>query len=340
MVDSDVNVLVPPADAASDPSEFLRWTPEFWNEPEDAGEELIKAGILIESQINVLEGHYEQGKTAIMVDVARQWVELERPVLYLDYEMGKRRVRRRLKSNLWTPDHLDYWYYLYMPTLQPGLLNQLLSVMPESPLIAIDSYSQAMMYLAREENSATEAGNWWVTELQGAREAGATVLVIDQVKQSATARDRYAGRGTGAKSFGADVKWFVERYEKFTPTQAGLVKLTLNKDREGVLPPALGFVVGDGNGNLTVTPTEVPKGSPIDEQAVEATLGVLEVEGWSSPTAVKQRTEGYGDSTIRSTLQYLEGKGVVVSRPRIGKGGGTEYNIATGEHATDVPTLN
>lgn len=339
---TDVGVIVPPADAATDPAAFLRWTQEFWDEPEDAGLDLIKARLLIDEQIAILEGHYEAGKTAIMMDVERQWIEdLGRPVLHLDYEMGKRRVKRRMKAAMWDASALDLWHYLYMPTLQPGFMNQLMALIPERPLIAVDSYSAAMMYLSREENSATEAGNFWVTELQGAREAGATILVIDQVKQSATSRDRYAGRGTGAKSFQADVKWFVERYEKFTPTQQGLVKLTLQKDREGVLPQALGFKVGDGDGHLTVMPTEVPKGAPIDESAIEAALNVLVVDGWLTATGVKQRTEGYGDATIRSVLQYLEGKGLLQSRPRVGKGGGIEYSLANDDNqASDVPALD
>lgn len=340
---TDVEQVPRPDDVVeADPAAQLRWTEEFWNEPEEAGTELIRAGLLIEGQIATFEGHYEQGKTAIMIDVARQWIEMGRPVIYLDYEMGKRRVKRRMKDNKWGPAHLEWWHYEYMPTLQPGHLNQLMAMVPPHPLIAVDSYSQAMMYLAREENSATEAGNWWVTELQGAREAGATILVIDQVVKSATSRDRYAGRGTGAKSFGTDVKWFVERYEKFTPTQSGLVKLTLLKDREGVMPQAKGFIVGDGDGHLTVTETEPPKGNPIDDQAVEAVVNVLEVEGWSSPTSVKQKTEGYGDQTIRSVLLYLESKGILQSRPRQGKGGGTEYNLAdnTDKRASDAPALD
>jgi hypothetical protein len=339
-MDGDVEVVVPPADAATDPSAFLKWDQAFWDESDAAGQDLIKADLLIEQEIAILEGHYEAGKTAIMTDVERQWIEMGRPVLHLDYEMGKRRMRSRMKANRWGPAHLELWHYLYMPTLEPGFLAQLMALVPEHPLIAVDSYSQAMMFLNREENSATEAGNFWVSELQGARESGATVLVIDQVKQNATARDRYAGRGTGAKSFGADVKWFVERYEKFTPTQSGLVKLTLQKDREGVLPEALGFVVGDGEGHLTVSRTEPPKGTPIDEQAIESIVAVIEVEGWLTPTGVKQRTEGYGDATIRSTLQYLEGKGVLRSRPRVGKGGGTEYNKVDGDIADDTPSLD
>lgn len=332
-------VAVPEADKTLDPAAALRWTPEFWHEADEAGTELIRAGLVIERQINTLEGHYENGKTAVMVDVARQWIEMGRPVLYLDYEMGRRRVRKRMKANLWTPAHLPFWHYLYMPNPEPGLLKKLLSYLPENPLVAVDSYSQAMMYLAREENSATEAGNWWVTELQGAREEGATILVIDQVKQSATSRDRYAGRGTGAKSFGADVKWFVERYEKFSPTQQGLVKLTLHKDREGVLPEHVAFKVGDGDGHLTLTPTEPPKGDPVDPNLLEHLTDVLRIEGWQTVEAMKSKV-GAGYPTISSALNYLMDRDKVQSRPRAGKGGGTEYALITIAIMADTPGLD
>lgn len=340
---TDVETPIPAPDDATDPSAFMRWDEAFWNEPEGKGAELIRAGLLIQGQIAIFEGHYEAGKTAVMVDVARQWIEMGRPVLYFDYEMGKRRVRSRLKANRWGPAHLEWWHYLYMPTLKPGFLNQLMSMFedPTKVLIAVDSIAAAMMFLSREENSATELGNWWVTELQAAREMGATILLVDQVKQSATSRDKYAGRGSGAKSFNADVKWFVERYERFSPTQAGLVKLTRQKDREGVLPDALGFRVGDGEGHLTITPTDPPKGQPVDDQAVDAVLAIIEQDGWSTASGIKQRTEGFGDGTIRSALQHLEGRGILQSRPRTGRGGGIEYNMAdTSNRANDVPGLD
>lgn len=332
---------IPKATDVADPAAAWRWSPEFWDESEAAGSELVRAGILIEGQITTLEGHYENGKTAVMIDVARQWIEMGRPVMYLDYEMGRRRVKRRMKANLWTHDHLRGWHYLYTPNPEPGLLRKLIDALPPHPLIAVDSYSQAMMYLAREENSATEAGNWWVTELQGAREAGATVVVIDQVKQSATARDRYAGRGTGAKSFGTDVKWFVERFEKFSPSQIGLVKLTLHKDREGILPERMAFRVGDGQGNLTLTPTEPPKGDPVEPSLLEGVLDVLRSEGWQTTEALKQKV-GHGWSAINGALQYLSTAGRVQSRPRAGKGGGTEYALldVAPAVAPDTPALD
>jgi hypothetical protein len=336
---ADKDVTPPPAEEAEDPIALMRWTPEFWDEADTAGTDLIRAGILIENQINTLEGHYENGKTAVMIDVARQWIELGRPVLYLDYEMGRRRVRKRMKANKWAVEHLAGWHYLYMPNPEAGLLRKLVALMPEKPLVAVDSYSQAMMYLAREENSATEAGNWWVTELQGIREDGATVLVIDQVKQSATSRDRYAGRGTGAKSFGTDVKWFVERYEKFSPSQIGLVKLTLHKDREGVLPEEVAFRVGDGKGHLTLTPTEPPKGDPVDANLLEDVLDALRMGGWQTAEALKQKV-GHGHAAISSALRYLESSGRVQSRPRTGKGGGIEFATAEEKTADDTPPLD
>lgn len=335
----------PPADASSDPAAAFRWTKEFWDEPAEKGAELIRLDMLIEGTIGILEGHYESGKTTLMLDLARRWItELGRPVFHIDYEMGRRRIRARVKALPGFDNDRGFWeglwHYDYMPNLAPGLLEQIMSVLPERPLITFDSYSQAMMYLSRDENSATESGNFWVSELQRARELGATVLVIDQVKQSATARDKYAGRGTGAKAFGADFVWYVERFEKFAPDRVGKIKLTLHKDREGVLPDLLGFEVGDGHGGLTLTPIDPPKGSPIDDQAIEAVTNVLEQDGWSSPNAIKQRTEGFGDATIRSTLMYLEGKGIVESRPRQGRGGGMEYNLVNAnDRAVDVPDV-
>lgn len=330
----DANFNVPAADATADPAAFMRWDEQFWNEPEEAGRDLIRARLLMEGQINTLEGHYENGKTAVMIDVARQWAELGRPVLYLDYEMGMRRVRRRMKANLWHADLLPLWHYLYMPNPEPGLLAKLMGVVPEKPMIAVDSYSQAMMYLSRDENSATEAGSWWVTELQGARDNfGATIVVIDQVTKGATSNDRYAGRGTGAKSFGTDVKWFVERYERFSPTQIGLVKLTRLKDREGVLPEELAFHVGDGQGNLILTPTEPPAGPPIDEQLVRDALAVLRSEGWQTKDSLKAKL-GVGYPKAAVVLDHLVKTAQAVQRERVGRGGGTEYGLPTGATTT------
>lgn len=338
----DEPAAIPQADAAQDAAAALRWTEDFWNEEDQAGAEMIRAGLLIEGVINTLEGHYENGKTAVMIDVARQWIEMGRPVLYLDYEMGKRRVRKRMKANNWTPEHLKLWHYLYMPNPELGLLEKLLAVLPgEHPMVAIDSVSAAMQKLGREENSATDVGNWWVNELQAARDnRGATVLVVDQVTKGATSRDRYAGRGSGAKAFGGDVIWFVERFEKFSPTQIGLVKLTLHKDREGVLPEHLAFRVGDGDGHLILAPAEPPKGDPIDADLLDDLETALRESGWQTVESLKQKV-GRGYPAISSALQYLTNRGRAESRPRAGKGGGTEYGLVTeAERAVDTPSLD
>lgn len=288
----------------------LKWTREFWDEPDDAGLELVRCGMLIHSQINTLEGHYEQGKTVVLVDLARQWIQNHGPVLHLDFEMGQRRVRKRLKANQWTPEHLDRWHYAYAPALPDGKLAMMGEVLGPDLLVTLDSYSQAMMMMGLEENSATEAGGWWGRELQAAREAGVTIAVIDQVKQSASSSSAYGGRGTGAKSFGTDVKWFVERFEKFSPTQRGLVRLTLKKDREGVLPERLGFVVGDGKGALTLEPTDPPRGEPTDPALLEAVLDAFEGaaarahDGWLSKNEVDAECSGWGTNKVGTALEY------------------------------------
>ena len=316
--------------------DHLRWDADFWNEPDEAGLELIRCGSLIQGQINVFEGHYEQGKTVVLVDLARQWIESHGPVLYLDFEMGKRRVKKRMRANLWTERHLERWHYKYHPNLEgEGMLALLAQVLGPNLLICMDSFSAAMMALGLEENSATESGGWW-GELQQACQAGATVALIDQVTKSATAASAYAGRGSGAKSFGADVKWFVERFEKFSPTQQGLVRMTLKKDREGVLPERVGFKVGDGKGNLTVEPADAPRGEPADPALLDAVLDVFadpsmefKPGGWLSMNQLDGELAGYGQKKIKSALKYHLEQGTLEFSENIpGKGGGRGYRLS------------
>ena len=313
----------------------MQWSAEFWDEDDSVGEELIRCGALIHGQINVFEGHYEQGKTVVMIDLARQWIRSHGPVLYLDFEMGLRRVRKRMKANQWTVEDLDKWYYRYAPNLEgEGHLAVLAQLLGPDLLICMDSFSAAMMALGLEENSATETGGWW-SELQAACQQGATVALIDQVKQTASAASAYGGRGTGAKSFGADVKWFVERFEKFTPTQPGVVRMTLKKDREGVLAERLGFEVGDGKGNLTVTPTDPPRGAPANPELLNrvedvfASDGIAKKEGgWMSLNMLDKALEGYGSEKIAKACEYMTDRGILEYDDKIpGKGGGAGWRL-------------
>lgn len=329
-----------PIDVAS-----LRWSPEFWDEPEDAGLQLVRGELLISGQINELNGLFEQGKTWVAIDQARQWIETSRPVLYLDFEMGRRRVRKRLKANGWTREHLPLFHYAYSPGLPPGKLALVTAELPEV-LVVIDSLSAALMSLGLDENSATEVGGWWERELRGACETtGATFALVSQVKQTASSSMRFTTRGTGATSFGADVKWFVERYEKFTPEQVGKIKLTLQKDREGVLPDRLGFIVGDGAGNVTLEPCDPPKGEPLDPDLLEKVLDVfmgVEAEmneGWLVTNTIKDATEGYGWAKVNSALEYHREAGALEVRVNPNRKNSTQWRLVPDdERAAPTPT--
>lgn len=322
----------------------LRWSPEFWDEPEDAGLQLVRGGLLIAGQINEVNGLFEQGKTWVAIDQARQWIESGRPVLYLDFEMGRRRVRKRLKANGWTAEHLPLFHYAYSPGLPPGKLALVAAALPES-LVVIDSLSAALMSLGLDENSATEVGGWWERELRGACEqAGATFALVSQVKQSASSSMRFTTRGTGATSFGADVKWFVERYEKFSPDQVGKIKLTLQKDREGVLPDRLGFIVGDGQGNVTLEPCDPPKGEPLNPDLLEKVIDVFEGidaelhGGWVVTNTIKEATEGYGWGSVNSALEYHREAGVLEARINPDRKNSTQWRrVPEDERAAQAP---
>jgi hypothetical protein len=244
------------APLTSDRLDLERWGAEFWNEPADAVVDMIRHRLLIKGRTHLVRGHYGQGKTIVLVDVARQWIEDGGHVIWLDYEMGKRPLRNRMQANGWSVAELARWHYAYGPTFERGELRRHVEALSaDDVLVVIDSLAGAGMMFDEDENAASEAGRWFVQNVQEVREAGATVAAVEQEKQSATRSERY-GRGTGAKSYHADVSWFVEAVEPFSRSRSGRLRLTLKKDREGIwsLGDELHFAIGDGEGGLPLVP--------------------------------------------------------------------------------------
>lgn len=335
-------------DKDRDPLVGLRWSSEFWNETEDEARGLIREGVLIAKQINNFTGHFEHGKTTIVGDLAYKWATNHGPVLYLDWEMGSRRVRKRMKAHGWTEDLMrEHWYYSYAPQLPPGKLAAVADLLGPNLLIVIDSFSAAMMSLGLSENDATEVGKWWGAELQPLGErSSATVAVISQVKQSASSSSTYTQRGTGATSFGSDVIWFVERFRKFTPTEAGEVRLTRKKDREGVLPERLGFALGgDGEDRIALRPIDPPKGEPADENLLELVTALLEgpeseARGGLATSAICKGIEGYGEAKVKTALEQLERDLRVEHFMNTGTGGGVKWRLPSTVVVPNAPPLN
>ena len=95
------------------------WSEEFWTETEEQGPALVRHDLLVKGRINLFAGHFEHGKTTVVGDLSRKWAASDGPVLYLDWEMGTRRVRKRLKAHGWDyPLAHERLRYSYSPRLR------------------------------------------------------------------------------------------------------------------------------------------------------------------------------------------------------------------------------
>jgi hypothetical protein len=324
------------------------WSREFWEEPEGVAKELIAHELLVRGRINIFAGHFEHGKTTVVGDLSRKWAQSDGPVLYLDWEMGTRRVKKRMKAHGWTYDlQRDRLRYAYSPRLFPRELLEWAREVGPKGLIVFDSFNAAMMAQGIDENSAKDVGEWWTNELAPlTEEVGVTVAMISQVKQSAGAHSTYTQRGTGAVSFGTDVMWLVERFKHFGPDKEGLIRIVRKKDREGVLSERHGFALGgDGEDRIVLRPTDAPKGEPANEAVVEAVMAVLEgteaqQNGGIASSALVKQIEGYGHGPVMTALEQLKEEGRVDARRKAGTGGGVQWFIPAMIEVPDAPPLD
>ena len=212
--------------------------------------------LLYANRVHWLSGHPGHGKTTIAADAARQLMAAGRHVVWLDWEAGLRPTIARMLAVGAEPEQLSELFHL---AISPPLsadddgFAKIAAALGDYPdaLIVLDSASKALGAAGADENNPTEATAWTTKIVLPAREAGATVVVIDHVVKGATRTTPYA-RGAGSKLADTDVAWYVEATARFDRDTPGKVELTRHKDREGLMPERLNFEVGDGAGWLPV----------------------------------------------------------------------------------------
>jgi len=235
--------------------------------------ELPKAlvpNLVVTGQINWFTGHPGNGKTTLAMYVAREAMERGVHVVYLDWENGAAPTARRLMAVGVAPELMrERFHYVAFPSIPAAAEGFDLIAHAVAPfddvLVIFDSASKALSHAGLDENSNPDATRWTTEIVMPTREAGATVMVLDHPAKGATRTNPYA-RGAGAKLADTDVQWFVEADEKFSRENPGVLRLTRQKDRDGVLPvETVWYAVGDGRGGLPITEIEGPTSSVRNE---------------------------------------------------------------------------
>lgn len=207
--------------------------------------------LLYPGKVNGLLGPSESGKTWIVLLAASQAMALGRQVVMLDFEDTVIGLVERLRA-LGVADDVIRNQVIYLAPSEPltqATQNDLMALLGEvSPaLVILDGVNAAMTTMGLDMNSNTDATNFHINLLLPMSRTGAAVVVVDHTPKNDHEGLSSGGIGAQAKRAamtGAAIK--VEVIKQFSRGHAGLLKLTVDKDRGGHVRMAAdgGKVVG------------------------------------------------------------------------------------------------
>ena len=210
---------------------------------------------LYEVGLHLISGHPGDGKTSLLMQWA--WIAMAqgRHVAWLDYEGGKNPTLRRLLAiGVPTQLLLERFHYASFPERAEKHLVAVAERWPGS-LVVMDSLSKALAYAGINEDDNSEVTKFAVPIVKACIQNDMPIAIIDHVKKQGGGQ---YSRGAGAKLADVMVHWGVEKTQDFSRNMAGSITVRQHKDREGCLPFASWWKMGDGNGRLTIEPMSGP----------------------------------------------------------------------------------
>lgn len=206
--------------------------------------------------LHLISGHPGDGKTSWCMQLAWMVMAEGRDVVWLDYEGGlKSTLRRALAVGIPATLLTERFHFAAYPDHAEQHLESVADRWPGA-LVVFDSLSKALSYGGIDEDSNTEVTKFIVPFVKACTRREMPLIIIDHVPKNAKG-SRYS-RGAGAKLADVMVHWGVEKTQDFNRTQSGSITVHQHKDREGCLPFATWWAMGDGNGRLTITPMDSP----------------------------------------------------------------------------------
>lgn len=176
-------------------------------------------GVIAAESIHWLFGKPDSGKSTIAIHASIEWIEdTGGRVLYVDREKGAQSTAKRFREAGMSPEtaaaHVDYRWAPSMPATPEGRAALLAAVGDANvtpTLLVIDSASRALSAADLSDNDTGDVVRFADELLVPARDAGASVVVIDHVPHS----DPNRMRGNGAKMEVSDVVWQVRKRAPF-----------------------------------------------------------------------------------------------------------------------------
>lgn len=189
--------------------------------------------LLYPGELHSLAAEPESGKSWIALAETARLIGEGHHVLYVDFEDSAANLLSRLLHLGAPATQLAELLILVRPEqdVKPGELARLLKDR-QIALAVIDGVTEAMGLLGLEVNSNDDVAKFRGTLARPLARHGAAVLELDHVVKDAQSRGRFA-LGGGHKLAGVAVAYSLEAVTRPSRTRAGLLKLTVQKDRHG-----------------------------------------------------------------------------------------------------------
>jgi hypothetical protein len=310
--------------------------------------ELLCSGALYRGGVHSLAGPPDCGKSTLLYLWALQLLAQGETVMLVDEESGREQAVEKLVALGAEPRHLRNLAYVEFPGRQwdaadlAGFRALLAELRPA--LVGFDSASAFLALADRDEDRAPDVSAFYKGVLLAiAREFGAAVVVLDHVTKEAKG-GRYA-RGSGAKLALVDVAIMVDPIRAFSRSQAGLLKLTVTKDRRGYLHRNHEARVEVEGGQMALTITQT---SPDADEGELAGLGPAAVKildalrAGGAPMPVRDIVDGVADRhghglrrpTVSTALNELAERGLVDCAKTTGDHGEKYWSAVTSPETT------
>lgn len=198
--------------------------------------------LLIRGARHLIYGASGQGKSWVLLWLAKQALKRGERVLYLDAEMGHRVVTERLTALGVTADEASR-RLLYLPfpelTMEArGDFEELLDA-GEVDLVLFDAWAGFLGQAGLDENSNPDVEAWVTHFLVPVKAREITTVILDHIPHDATRE-----RGAIRKREACEVSWQVVQTREFNRRQVGELTLKKRKDREAWLPELVKFSIG------------------------------------------------------------------------------------------------
>jgi hypothetical protein len=211
------------------------WTPiNLANDPETppTAPELGGFGIVYRGKRHVFSGPQESAKTLAAYAIGLETIRIDHGwICILDFEMGRRSARIRLRELGATNDELARIMYLEPETpATPDRISALIGWQPE--LVIIDAAAGAYSMQGLDDNHRADVEKFASLYVAPFYRAEIATLVLDHVVKNTESRGKYA-IGSERKTGGVDVHLGFDTILPIKRGSTGIYKVTTQKDRDG-----------------------------------------------------------------------------------------------------------